>query len=78
VFGTFDRLDERLETRRYLMGSTINEADWRLFTTLAGFDPVYFGKFECNVRRIVDYSRAARVTAREHNRRSQRQSISVR
>ena len=55
VFETLDMLEERLATRRYLTGSTITEADWRLWTTLVRFDPVYFGHFKCNVRRIVDY-----------------------
>jgi putative glutathione S-transferase len=26
-----------------------------LFTTLVRFDPVYFGHFKCNRKRIVDY-----------------------
>ena len=30
------------------MGQTITEADVRLFTTLARFDPVYHGHFKCN------------------------------
>ena len=30
-------------------------ADWRLFTTLLRFDPVYYLHFKCNLRRIVDY-----------------------
>lgn len=55
VFATLDMLEERLATRRYLTGSTITEADWRLWTTLVRFDPVYFGHFKCNVRRIFDY-----------------------
>ena len=29
--------------------------DWRLFTTLVRFDPVYVGHFKCNKRRIADY-----------------------
>jgi len=33
----------------------ITEADWRLFTTLIRFDPVYHGHFKCNIRRIADY-----------------------
>jgi glutathionyl-hydroquinone reductase len=33
----------------------VTEADWRLFTTLVRFDPVYHGHFKCNRRRIVDY-----------------------
>ena len=31
-----------------LVGDTITEADVRLFTTLARFDPVYHGHFKCN------------------------------
>lgn len=55
LFDTLDWLDDRLSTKRYLTGGTITEADWRLFTTLVRFDPVYVGHFKCNVRRIVDY-----------------------
>ena len=51
-----DALDARLASRRYLMGSDKTLADWRLFTTLVRFDPVYFGHFKCNRRRIVDYA----------------------
>jgi putative glutathione S-transferase len=38
-----------------LVGSSPTEADWRLFTTLVRFDPVYVGHFKCNLRRIADY-----------------------
>lgn len=55
LFETLDVLDQRLASRRYLTGSTITEADWRLFTTLVRFDPVYVGHFKCNLCRIVDY-----------------------
>ena len=55
LFDTLDWLEDRLSTRRYLMGSTLTEADWRLFTTLIRFDPVYHGHFKCNRARIVDY-----------------------
>lgn len=55
LFDTLDFLEERLSTKRYLTGSTITEADWRLFTTLVRFDPVYVGHFKCNIRRIADY-----------------------
>lgn len=55
LFRTLDLLEQRLETQRYLTGSSITEADWRLFTTLVRFDPVYVGHFKCNLRRIVDY-----------------------
>jgi glutathionyl-hydroquinone reductase len=55
LFETFDMLDARLETSRYLFGDRLTEADWRLFTTLLRFDPVYVGHFKCNIRRIADY-----------------------
>ena len=55
MFDTLDWLEDKLSGQRYLTGSTITEADWRLFTTLVRFDPVYVGHFKCNIRRIVDY-----------------------
>ena len=55
LFETLDTLEDRLGAHRYLTGDTITEADWRLFTTLVRFDPVYVGHFKCNIRRIADY-----------------------
>lgn len=55
LFDTLDWLDQRLSSQRYLTGNAITEADWRLFTTLIRFDPVYVGHFKCNIRRIADY-----------------------
>lgn len=55
LFDTLDWLEERLSTRRYLMGDRLTEADWRLFPTLVRFDPVYHLHFKCNRRRIIDY-----------------------
>lgn len=55
VFDTLDRMEEILASNRYLLGSTITEADWRAWVTLIRFDPVYVGHFKCNLRRIVDY-----------------------
>jgi len=55
LFETLDALEERLATRRYLMGGRLTEADIRLFTTLVRFDAVYHGHFKCNLRRIADY-----------------------
>jgi len=55
LFETLDALEERLSRQRYLVGGRITEADWRLFTTLVRFDPVYVGHFKCNLRRIADY-----------------------
>jgi putative glutathione S-transferase len=55
LFDTMDWLEERLSTRRYLVGDVITEADWRLFTTLVRFDSVYVGHFKTNKRRLADY-----------------------
>jgi putative glutathione S-transferase len=54
LFDRLDLLSERLETRRYLMGETITEADVRLFTTLVRFDPVYHGHFKCNRQKLTE------------------------
>ena len=48
LWTAMDWLEERLSTRRYLVGETITEADVRLFTTLVRFDPVYHGHFKAN------------------------------
>jgi putative glutathione S-transferase len=55
LFDSLDWLDKLLSANRYLCGSRLTEADWRLFTTLVRFDPVYVGHFKCNLRRIEDY-----------------------
>lgn len=55
LFDTLDWLEQRLAGSRYLMGEQITEADWRLFTTLVRFDPVYHLHFKCNRKRLVDY-----------------------
>ena len=55
LFEALDTLEERLSTRRYLLGDRITEADWRLFTTLVRFDAVYVGHFKCNRNRIADF-----------------------
>ena len=55
LFKTLDWLESVLDSKRYLTGNTITEADWRLFTTLVRFDAVYVGHFKCNIRRIDDY-----------------------
>ena len=54
LFDRLDWLSERLSTQRYLVGDTITEADVRLFTTLARFDPVYHGHFKCNRHKLSE------------------------
>jgi glutathionyl-hydroquinone reductase len=55
LFDALDRWEGVLGVRRYLCGGRITEADWAFFTTLVRFDPVYYGHFKCNLRRIADY-----------------------
>jgi len=55
VFDALDWVEGLLAENRYLTGDRLTEADWRLFTTLVRFDPVYHLHFKCNRRRIVDY-----------------------
>jgi putative glutathione S-transferase len=55
LFSTLDWLENRLDQHRFLMGNELTEADWRLFTTLVRFDPVYHGHFKCNIRMLKDY-----------------------
>ncbi len=55
LFACLDGLEARLGRNRYLVGDRLTEADWRLFTTLVRFDPVYVGHFKCNRHRIADF-----------------------
>ncbi|PDP86611.1 glutathione-dependent reductase [Glycomyces fuscus] len=55
VFARLDALEERLSTRRYLVGDSVTEADIKLFPTLVRFDAAYHGHFKCNVRKLSEY-----------------------
>lgn len=63
LFDTLDWLEDMLsEGGPYLLGEDLTEADWRLFTTLIRFDPVYVGHFKCNLRRLKDYPQLSAYT----------------
>jgi len=55
LFDALDRMDERLCDRRFLFGAEPVETDWRFFTTLIRFDPVYAVHFKCDLQRIAQY-----------------------
>lgn len=55
VFAMLDALEERVASRRYLVGEVLTEVDIRLFVTLVRFDLAYHGLFKCNLRRLADY-----------------------
>src|SRR5581483_5336328 len=61
LFGALDELEARLARAPYLVGDTLTEADWRLFTTLVRFDAVYYVHFKCNLRRMADYPNLSRL-----------------
>jgi putative glutathione S-transferase len=55
LFAALDWVENLLSAQRYLVGQTLTEADWRLFTTLIRFDAVYFGHFKTNRQLLADY-----------------------
>ncbi|QIR15501.1 glutathione S-transferase family protein [Shewanella aestuarii] len=55
LFTSLDWLETHLGKHRYLVGNTLTEADWRLFTTLVRFDAVYHGHFKCNRNRLSEF-----------------------
>jgi glutathionyl-hydroquinone reductase len=55
LFATLDMVERRLAVQRYLVGDRLTEADWRLFTTLVRFDPVYHGHFKCNRQKLNEF-----------------------
>jgi putative glutathione S-transferase len=61
LFSALDQVEEDLGKQPFLVGEQPTEADWRLFTTLARFDAVYFGHFKCNRNRLEDFPNLSRL-----------------
>ncbi len=55
LFDSLDWLEGLLSQNRYLAGTRLTEADWRLFTTMVRFDPVYHTHFKCNRKWLREY-----------------------
>lgn len=55
LFAALDYWEKNLSKHRFLCGDVVTEADLCLFVTLIRFDCAYYGAFECNKRRIVEY-----------------------
>ncbi len=55
VFAELDLLESVLSEQRFLLGEEITETDWRVLSTLLRFDLAYYGRFRCNLKRVVDY-----------------------
>jgi putative glutathione S-transferase len=64
LFAALDALEEHMDTREFLVGSRLSEADLRLFPTLVRFDVAYYGALRCNLRRLVDYPHLLAYTRR--------------
>lgn len=54
-YAALDQLDEKLSTRRFLLGNYITDSDVRLYTTLARLDIGYSQNLGPVRRRLVDY-----------------------
>ncbi len=55
LFQGLEELEGHLKGNRFLVGDQITEADVRLITTLLRFDPVYYGHFKCNLKKISEF-----------------------
>lgn len=55
VFAAFDRLDQKLEDRRFLLGDFVTESDVKLYVSLVRFDINYARYIGPVKHRIVDY-----------------------
>ena len=55
LFRCLDRIEDMLGQSRYIAGSTITEADVRLFPTLARFDEVYVVYFKTNKKALREF-----------------------
>ncbi|RNE48355.1 glutathione S-transferase family protein [Corynebacterium alimapuense] len=54
LWSALDQIEERLSTRRYLVGDHITETDIRLFVTLIRFDAVYYSHFKTARNKITE------------------------
>ncbi len=55
LFESLNWLENLLGPNRYLTGDRLTEADWRLFTTMVRFDPVYHTHFKCNRKWLREF-----------------------
>ncbi|AHI21435.1 glutathione S-transferase family protein [Corynebacterium vitaeruminis] len=55
LFSALDAIEERLGSRRFLLGDRITDVDVRLFVTLVRFDAAYHGAFHCNRQRLTEF-----------------------
>ena len=66
LYQELDKLEERFESNRYLLGDQLTEADWRLFVTLVRFDPVHHVHFS-DQKKLADFKNINRYTQELYN-----------
>lgn len=54
-FSAMDKLDERLESRRFLFGDYVTDSDVRFFVTLARWDSCYYRNLGPQKKRMTEY-----------------------
>ena len=77
LFKTLDELEIILSDQRFLVANQLTEADWRLFTTLIRFDPVYFCHFKCNIKRMADYKNLSRYLKELYEIRGVKETVNL-
>ncbi len=77
LFDALDRVEQRLSSSSYLVGDSITEADWRLFTTLIRFDAVYYGHFKCNHKQIAEYPHMSRYLKGLYNQPNIKETVNI-
>jgi putative glutathione S-transferase len=55
LFFSLEELQHHLSKQRYLHGDRLTESEIQLYTTLARFDIAYYGAFNCNKKRLIDF-----------------------
>jgi len=77
LFEALDKVEKRIDGLEYLVGNTLTEADWRLFTTLIRFDAVYVGHFKCNIKRIKDYKNLSQYVKRLYQHSGVKDTVNI-
>ncbi len=55
LFQELEKLDQKLENKKFLIGDQLTGADISLLPTLLRFDVAYHGIFKCNLKRLKDF-----------------------
>ena len=55
VFLALDKIEKKLEGKKYLLGDEISQADVKLYSILVRFDVIYYFAFRLNRNHIEDF-----------------------